>query len=912
MPKGNFPFLAFNRGIVSPKALARVDVDRIRLSAEEMTNWIPKTQGAMRIAPGTEYLGSSKDDAEAVWIDFVASTTDTALLELTGQTLRVWIDDEVMAREAVSTTIPNSSFASSTGWTDSSTNGGTLTFGGSGLILNATNRGGLAKCTRQITVAGADQGNEHALRIMVTRGPVTFRCGASSGGDDYITETTLRTGAHSLAFTPTGNFHLTFQSALDRNVIVASITVEASGNVELPAPWLSADLPLLRWAQSADVVFVACDGYQQRRIERRGAGRSWSLVRYEPEDGPFSTGRTVNSVKLKPGATFGNTTLTADRPFFKAGHVGALFRLFQSGAYGRFRLGAEDTYTDAFRVSGISLEESGNAYNDRNWSYTISGTWSGTLRCYRSFDGDDVGFQRFRRADGVSTIDITSNGSFNNDDSDSNSIIWYRIGFEPGAYTSGVAIVDLNYDGGGDYGICRVTGYTSETQVDIEIIRPFRDDVYTDDWREGLWSDYRGWPSSVALYEGRLWWGGSARLIGSVSDSYESFDDDVDGDSGPIIRTLASGPVDAINFMLPLQRLILGTAGSEISIRSTSFDEPLTPSNTNAKDCSTQGSAVLPAAKVDSRGIFVQRSGKRIFELIYDVEAYDYRPRELTILNPDIATNGVQWIAIQRQPDTRVHFGLGDGSVAILTYEPEEEVACFSRWETDGFVERAVVLPGADEDQVYYHIRRAIDGSTKRYLEKWAMESECDGGALCKLAHCLVTYSGSPTATITGLDHLEGKNVIVWANEDAVSNTDGSVREFTVSGGEITLSETTANAVVGLPYIAPYKSTKLAYAAALGTALTQRKRVDNIGLILANTHMRGLEVGRDFDRMDPLPLVTGGQPVAEGTIYDAYDYAGQAFPGEWDTDSRMCLRATAPRPVTVLAAIVSMKTNDRG
>jgi len=35
-------------------------------------------------------------------------------------------------------------------------------------------------------------------------------------------------------------------------------------------------------------VYVACDTLQQRKIERRGA-RSWSIVLYEPEDGPFRT-----------------------------------------------------------------------------------------------------------------------------------------------------------------------------------------------------------------------------------------------------------------------------------------------------------------------------------------------------------------------------------------------------------------------------------------------------------------------------------------------------------------------------------------------------------------------------------------------------------------------------------------------
>jgi hypothetical protein len=49
------------------------------------------------------------------------------------------------------------------------------------------------------------------------------------------------------------------------------------------------------------------------------------------------------------------------------------------------------------------------------------------------------------------------------------------------------------------------------------------------------------------------------------------------------------------------------------------------------------------------------------------------------------------------------------------------------------------------------------------------------------------------------------------------------------------------NAVVGLPYTGEFQSAKLAYAAALGTALNQKKRIDHIGLVLTDTHYQGLE-----------------------------------------------------------------------
>ena len=98
MPKVNADLLAFNRGSVSPLALARTDVERTRLSAATMTNFLPKTQGAMRLRPGSKYLGSSYNDSGAAWIDFIAATDDVALLELTDLRMRVWDDDALISR----------------------------------------------------------------------------------------------------------------------------------------------------------------------------------------------------------------------------------------------------------------------------------------------------------------------------------------------------------------------------------------------------------------------------------------------------------------------------------------------------------------------------------------------------------------------------------------------------------------------------------------------------------------------------------------------------------------------------------------------------------------------------------------------------------------------------------------------
>lgn len=898
MPRVSEALLRFNAGEISRLALARVDLERTPFSAHEQVNWIPRALGSMMLRPGLGYIGSTASDAASELLPFVFSTSQTALLELTASTLRVWINDVLLSRVAVSTTVTNGDFSSSTGWTLTATDGATAAISGGKLNLTALARGSSATCKRQTTVAGGDQNKEHALRIIVDRGPVLFRCGSTDGGDEYIRETSLATGTHSLAFTPTGNFWVQFQNRDRQLRIVDQVQVEAAGTVTLSTPWGASDLALVRATQSADVVFAACKGYRQRRIERR-AERSWSIVDYLTDDGPFTDSRTAE-VRLKPSVNEGNGTLTADVPFFRPGHVGALFRLFHGNFDSTVQLAGEDTYTEPQRTTGIQTSN----YNDRDWTYTISGTWSGTLRCKRSVNDEDVGFNDFRREKGSSTVDITSNATFTNDDgTESNNLIaYFKVGFNPGLYTSGVATIRVQHNGHSGHGICRVVGYTSSTVVDIEVLTPFLDNEYTADWNEGEWSDVLGWPTAVGFHEGRLFWADGVKVWGSISDAFDSFDKDFEGDGGPINRSLGSGPVDVINWLMPLQRLLIGTEGSEISLRSSSFDEPLTPTNVSAKDASTQGSARLPAAKVDQSGLFVQRAGKRVYELRWDVNSSDYAPRDLTLLNPDICAPMVVDIAVQRQPETRVHFVRSDGQVAILTYDPAENVMCWVRVETDGVVESAAVLPGTGEDQLYYVVRRVINGVTKRYIEKWAMESEAVGGTVTKLADSHITYSGSATTTITGLSHLEGETVVVWADGKDVGTK-------VVTSGQITLTTAASNVVVGLGYEARFRSVKLAYGAAGGTALTKTKQVNYLGAILVDTHYQGLTFGPDYDHLDPLPLSRDWAALPADSILSEYDENAFVFPGTWDSDSRICLKAAAPRPCNVLALVIDIETN---
>lgn len=461
----------------------------------------------------------------------------------------------------------------------------------------------------------------------------------------------------------------------------------------------------------------------------------------------------------------------------------------------------------------------------------------------------------------------------------------------------------------------RVTDFVSSTSVGIEVVKRLHQAAATKDWEEGRFSDFRGWPAAVALFESRLWFAGNDKIVGSVSDDFDSFDlepEGIEGDSASIQRSVATGPVNRVVSLLALSRLCLFTTGSEPVGRSSSFDEVLTPANFGLKDASTQGSAAVQAIKIDKAGIFIQKSGTRAYLIRYDVEANDYGADDLTRYHEDVLASGVKVMAVQRQPDTRVWFVLNNGTAVGLVFEPKEDVISWFRVETDGLIEDVSVLPNNNQDDVYFIVNRNI-GGTKRYVEKLAYDSAAVGGSGNQMADAFISRPVPANKIVTGLTHLASKNVVVWAGSSPVLDSNGDPKTYAVSvGGQITATEApVGTAIVGLPYEGMIKGSKNAYGAQLGTAINQPKRLNNLGAVLYKTHINALRFGQDFERMAGLPRrINNGPDRGLDYLHDNLDARPFPLQGSWDSDARLCIKARAPMPATVMGLTYTTTTND--
>lgn len=895
MPRAQPAVYSLNGGEVGREATPRLDLERLRFAGELYQNVIPKVIGSIQLRGGFEYKASSAvNETGNLFIKFVVGSTDNALLQFSSDGMRIFDGDAYVSRTGVSTAITNGDFSSFTGWTDESTGSASASASGGNLVLAGAS-GSVAIARQTISVNGTDDTIEHGLNLEVVRGPINVTIGTTAGGDDLLSLDGLEEGSHSLAFTPgdtVTSVFLDISNEANKQALVDSATIDGAGAIVINHPWSVSDFARLKYDQSNDVIFVASGTFQQRRIERRGVS-SWSIVRYKTSDGPFDILPDENTT-LTPSAASGNITLTASDSLFAASDIGSLFRITNFAQLVQDTLTTVAQVTDTIRVTGVGTVA-------RRFNISVIGSgWTGEAVLERAFT-EPVNFTTFQTFTADDASQDISDGL-------DNQIVFYR--FRLTALTAGTVAVSMTYTGGTTRAIVRITGVTNATTASAEVLSPLGDTSATNQWDRGSWSDRQGWTDDVALFDGRLWWGRRDITYGSVSDAFDSFDDEVEGDSAPVVRSIGSKTSDGILWLLGLQRLAAGTGAAEISIRASSFDEPITATNFVPRQASTRGSADIAAVAVDSDAIFMQRSGTRSYRFAFSPERNDYFSFDLTELHREILASGVKKIDVQRHPDTRVWYLLNNGELRCLVLELDQNVVAWCRVVTDGTYEDIAILPSSGEDRVFGIVNRTINSSTVRYIEELAPFANAEGGANNRIADSFITGTNGPASTtITGLSHLEGEQVIVWADGAVLHDQDNTL---TVSSGSITVSTAVTNYMVGLPYVGRWTSTKLAYGSALGTALTQRKRVSHLGLVMMNVGWNGIRIGKDFNNVTRLRHELRGRALATNEVLDEYDYDASQFGGGWDTDSRVNIEMRAPYPATISAMVLHMRTNDMG
>jgi hypothetical protein len=165
-----------------------------------------------------------------------------------------------------------------------------------------------------------------------------------------------------------------------------------------------------------------------------------------------------------------------------------------------------------------------------------------------------------------------------------------------------------------------------------------------------------------------------------------------------------------------------------------------------------------------------------------------------------------------------------------------------------------------------------------------------------------ITTWGKAVDELSGLGHLEGKDVSVFADKFVVASPNNpSMDVITVSGGSITLDKPYVVIHVGLPITADIETLDIDSASG-ESVVDKKKLISKVALIVEKT--RGLWAGGDTQDMDDL------------TEYKLREEEGYEDPVElktgtidvniqpqWNSNGRVLIRQVDPVPATILAIV---------
>lgn len=190
-------------------------------------------------------------------------------------------------------------------------------------------------------------------------------------------------------------------------------------------------------------------------------------------------------------------------------------------------------------------------------------------------------------------------------------------------------------------------------------------------------------------------------------------------DSDAIIASMAGEEVNSIQHILELKFLLMLTTGAEIYVQGNGSGV-VTPSAINASVQSQYGCAPIRPLKCGDVLIFAQALGSKIRDFAFDFTIDGYRGNDISIFATHLFEGYqiVDW-CFQKEPDSIIWAVRSDGVLLTCTYIREQQVLAWTHHDmTNGFVDNVCAIPENGYYSVYASVKRVINGSTVRYIER--------------------------------------------------------------------------------------------------------------------------------------------------------------------------------------------------
>lgn len=694
---------------------------------------------------------------------------------------------------------------------------------------------------------------------------------------------------------------------------------------EVVSPYTYLQIAQIQFKQiNAQIRFV--HPLQPPQTLTYAAAASWSLGATAFKYPVLRDQNAVQSIQLNLAATSGNTTLTSNTSgTFNAQHVGSYWELQQLR-------GSSSVIMDMNNQSlGVTVY-SANIQMTGSWTFTTSQFWWGVVQVQRSMDAGST-WTVIREFTAKSDQNYSTSGT-ESPPNIGNPPVLYRIAFTQtgapfdaavwvGATPSQYAFSQASLESQDAYiaGLVKVTGFTNSQNVSCTvIISPVSTDA-TYLWSEGAFSDYRGYPATIAFYEQRLLYSGTASqtntVWGSVTSDFDNFQYSSNDDGAVAFQPAVCQQNQAV-WIATLLRIHVGTSGEEIIMASGNLDEALTPSNVTMRAQSYYGSSAIQPMLLQNSIIFVERNGLRVREM-RELSPYivptDFVAPDLTLMAEHVMQPGITAMDFGRLPDPLAYFIRADGVMPVITYNREQNIMAWARYVTQGNFESVACIFGAPADEVWVSVARTLNGVTVRTIEIFTIDpAEYPNLQTNLLLDCAVQFlagvSNPTTGTsftagdtqVTGLTWLEGVTVTaVIDGAEYAGLTVGS------TGTLVFPPNVTATAVVnvGLPYVGYLTPMKPVMQDQEGTSQGRKVRVTEVILRVRNSvsvEFAGTTNPTKWQEMPfRLPGDTQGamSPLSAGVT----DWPlPQPWPDGNSFSGQINFRQSHPFPLTILGA----------
>lgn len=879
----------FTGGILSPYLFLRSDFKKYPNGAEDLFNTVVKVSGGAVRRAGTQFVAKAKSrsafqksafqnnafqmdptGAKILLVPFIFNTQEAYVLEFGAGYIRFFRNrKQLLGTGGGSELVLNGNFDTDlTSWTLQQDNGATVTWdtGHAVLTPGAAGTAGISQ-----TIAGLDPGTTYVVNF-TAGGVQTFQIGTALGAGDVIQDTAITSGDFRATFVApsSGTIVIYWRSTepFSANTL-DNVSALSALPLELATTYTAAQLRSLRFAQSADVLYI-CHPEQPVRKLTRLSDILWTLQDVVLSPPPSEEVDLEPATTLTPGATIGQGVN------FHAGAVGTFFAADinrQIHAQGGLAVITAVVDSDDVTADIIQPFISTNPIG--------AGLWS--------LDGSPS-----------STLTLGAAGPVNTVTSATLTIAGFRS-IDVGAFILGLE------------GIAEITAIGSDTVATVRILKPFTGtSLVSGAWtleRESFSTDL-GFPDVPCFFEQRFWLFKGQDVHGSVSGDFENFAGGSDDDDA--VRFPIAGRVDVIRWAKAMKNFVIGAIGSEYKVDGGD-STAITPTNVHAAPQSDWGSDPEPdAIPAGVSTLFVQRGRQNVREMAFDYASDGFTSPDLCILADHLFGSGIIQLARCASPDSFVLAVMEDGSMNCATYERKEDVVAWTRLRPgttamgEGAYLSACVIPAkcGTGDEIWAAVERNINGRVDNYIEVFDGQLNTD----CSL----VSDDGDETlmTSVTGFGHLAGESVDVLTSGqsffqkgafqgNAFQKRRTTYQTTVIDGsGELTIPDPGAVRVeAGLHYENEIKTLRPDPSGQGGTAMFQKKRSATVYIRFLCSGGAGIKVN--------------GELVKQTSIesQEVFDYMRQANLG-WDRDGQVTIRQTQPFAMTVLGVAYSWQASD--